>query len=278
MIDKTKTPILISMPRCGSHWVGSYIREAFKSHGVILPGTSELMAHYEDNDRPLPERIEYFEYTRNHLNADIFSIYHGDHLWNDISILSRPKYSTMFDWFKEYYDGYQIVLLRRKNIYRQYLSFLFHQTIRRAYVKSTTERVNWNAIQPWHNIVGTQNVEIVKSAIEMVGAKFVHNPKWFESFVHQVRYFEEDIVTYYTKGKYSIHNVRNLWLEDLNDELLTEWFVPDDRKKTFVMEEKILPFPIKYETYFSKDELDKMKSKCNQVFENELKHYGYSVD
>ena len=44
------------------------------------------------------------------------------------------------------------------------------------------------------------------------------------------------------------------------------------------MEEKILPFPIKYETYFSKDELDKMKSKFNQVFENEFKHYGYSVD
>ena len=34
MIDKTKTPILISTPRAGSHYVGQYIRETFKSRGI----------------------------------------------------------------------------------------------------------------------------------------------------------------------------------------------------------------------------------------------------
>mgnify|MGYP003312926472 CR=1 FL=1 len=45
MIDKTKTPILISTPRAGSHYVGQYIRETFRNRGILLPGSAELFGY-----------------------------------------------------------------------------------------------------------------------------------------------------------------------------------------------------------------------------------------
>ena len=47
MIDKTKTPILISTPRAGSHYVGQYIRETFKNFGILTPRSSELFNEEE---------------------------------------------------------------------------------------------------------------------------------------------------------------------------------------------------------------------------------------
>ena len=48
MIDKSKTPILISMPRSGSHYVGNYIREHYKSNGMLFPSiwSSEIFSNH----------------------------------------------------------------------------------------------------------------------------------------------------------------------------------------------------------------------------------------
>ena len=65
MIDKTKTPILISTPRAGSHYVGQYIRETFKSRGILLPGSAELFGAVDegrlDDDIKLRHIIKFFE-------------------------------------------------------------------------------------------------------------------------------------------------------------------------------------------------------------------------
>ena len=46
----------------------------------------------------------------------------------------------------------------------------------------------------------------------------------------------------------------------------------------YVMNEKILPFKLKYETYFKKADLEVAKNKFMKVYNNEFKHYGYLVD
>ena len=66
MIDKTKTPILISTPRAGSHYVGQYIRETFKNFGILTPRSSELFNEEELPDGILlNEVIHFFEYACN---------------------------------------------------------------------------------------------------------------------------------------------------------------------------------------------------------------------
>ena len=83
---------------------------------------------------------------------------------------------------------------------------------------------------------------------------------------------------YYLKGKYPKHLIMNYWLEDLNDEMLTDWFVAKHRQSNFVMEEKYKPFTIKYETYYKKFDLEVVRDKFMKVYNDDFKHYGYVVD
>ena len=71
MIDKTKTPILISTPRSGSHYVCQYIRETFRSTGVLLPGSAELFGVDEGPlDVNIRDIIKFFEFS--FINFKIF--------------------------------------------------------------------------------------------------------------------------------------------------------------------------------------------------------------
>ena len=103
----------------------------------------------------------------------------------------------------------------------------------------------------------------------------ITDPRYFQWVFNM----EEEIRNFYIKGPYLNSNILGLWLEDLNDEKLTEWFVPLERQENFVMQEKILPFKnLKIEVYFKKEELDKTKSRFMEFYEKEFKHYGYLVD
>lgn len=279
MIDKSNIPILISMPRNGSHYVGNYIREVYKQNGMIFPGTSELFSKDYNSfsyNAGLNNIVRYFEDTRNTFGVDIHSVFHAPHLMQSLNIPSSPKYHTLFDWFKDFYDGYKIFLLRRKNIWKTYMSWLFHSTVREAY--NRLKKNNSYLEHPWHNIEGTQAEEILKSTIQMVNPKFVHNEQMFYKFCANTNYFEEEIITYYVKGKYNKNLIMNFWLEDLNDELLTKWFVPPHKQTSYVMDEKLKPFSIKYETYYKKFDLEVVRDKFMKVYNDNFKHYGYEVD
>ena len=280
MIDKTKTPILISTPRAGSHWVGQFLRVTYQNMGVILPGSSENF-----NTDNLPDHItfeqviHYFEQTRNVLDMDICTITHAPHLSEVIRIPSRPRYETLFDWFKEFYDGYQIVLLRRRNVWNQYISWLFHKSIVIAqHQAGNTFTKRDFELHPWHNIEGTQREEILKSTMELLKPKFVHREQMFQKFLSDLRYMEEEVRNYYVNGPYNNLNVRDWWLEDLSNEKLKEWFYPEDIRDDYVMNEKITPFKLMAETYFKKDDLAKVRDRFMKVYNDELKHYGYLVD
>ena len=280
MIDKTKTPILISTPRAGSHYVGQYIRETFRNRGILLPGSAELFG-YADSPLDLNHKdiIKFFEDTRDKLQMDICSINHAGHLNNRVRILSRPHYETLFDWFKEFYDGYQMVLLRRKNVWKQWLSYLFHKSIDIAADQSgdTFSRRRWTEdVHPWHNVEGTQREGILKSTITQLNPKFVHRENVLLNFLLDIRYMEEEVRNYYVNGSYNNSNIRDVWLEDLNDDILTQWYVPNGMHHD--MYEKIIPFTIKYETYFKKPDLEFAKNKFMKIYNDELKHYGYVVD
>ena len=119
---------------------------------------------------------------------------------------------------------------------------------------------------------------ILKSTITQLNPKFVHRENVLQNFLFELRYMEEEIRNYYVNGSYNNSNIRDVWLEDLNDDILTEWFIPQGMRSDFVMNEKIIPFNIKYETYFKKPDLEVVKNKFMKVYNDELKHYGYVVD
>ena len=76
-------------------------------------------------------------------------------------------YRMVFDWFKEFYNGYQIVLLRRKNIWKSYISWLFHCTIRDKLQHEENNEVHLSSFS-WHSKQMDQNDDILKSTIETI--------------------------------------------------------------------------------------------------------------
>ena len=215
MIDKTKTPILISTPRAGSHYVGQYIRETFKNFGILTPRSSELFNEEELPDGiRLNEVIHFFEYARDNFGYDILTVTHASHLGDPIRMLSRPQYENVFDWFKEFYDGYKIVLLRRKKLYKQWLSYLFHKSIDFAQRQSgATFKLNMpEDVHPWHNLEGTRRESMLKSTIAALNPKFIHRENLFQKFLFDIRFMEEEIRNFYIKGPYLNSNILDLWL------------------------------------------------------------------
>ena len=59
--------------------------------------------------------------------------------------------------------------------------------------------------------------EILKSTIAALNPKFIHRENILQNFLSEIRYMEEEIRNYYVKGSYNNNNVRDVWLEDLNE-------------------------------------------------------------
>ena len=73
MLERTKTPILISMPRNGSHYVAHFIREIYKHNGLLPPVsfTNEFLdVNPTKPMQPINKRIEFLEDCRNTWNLN----------------------------------------------------------------------------------------------------------------------------------------------------------------------------------------------------------------
>ena len=273
---KSKTPILISLPRNGSHFVASYLRRHYLRHGLLYPNSDYkgMELFFEGESYNIERMITLFENLRDVYKLDMFNIFHGTHLMATVDIPSRPNIHCVFDWFKEFYEGYQIILLRRRNIWKTYMSWLFHNTIRIKLEASGDENtVN----HPWHSFENNNIKEdLLKSTIEAVKPKFVHNEKTWLNFVRDVQYFNNVVVPYYEDGTLT----RNWWLEDLTEEQLELTYAhpTGEGGELLIRNTHFKPYSIKYETYYKPIELNKIRDKFMKVYETSFKPYGYVAD
>lgn len=282
MLERTKTPILISMPRNGSHYVAHFIREIYKHNGLLPPVsfTNEFLdVNPTKRMQSINKRIEFLEDCRNTWNLNMFMNVHAHQLMTPIHIPSRPNVHCIFDWFKEFYSGYQIVILRRKYLWKAFISWLFHKAVRdsldRAGDISLSEREKLHA---WHNKTNTTAEETLKSTVLTYKPVFEWNDYFFGQYCTSVRYLNETIIPHYDQANTRL-NLRNLWLEDCNDENLKsmffqEYFIPNSElHDEWIQPYK--PFSIKYESYFG-EHLAEIQDKYNDQFEKEFKYYGYT--
>jgi len=264
---KADLPILISMPRAGSHYVGHYIKQAYLKQGIV--GPENHSSEFFDNSsytQPLRQKIKLFEDIRDNFGLDIFNIFHGHDMAQHLSMPSKPHYTYLFDWFKDFYLGYKIVLLRRRNIWKHFVSFTFHNIIRDELTKFGKEN---REIHPWHFIDNTHD-EVLKATIQNFNIKFKFTDAHFEMFLYYVRFFNEHVISYYEDKL----NATHLWLEDCGHTKLAGMFLPLDKKTTY--ESPFRPSKVKYLTYF--DNTLEYKAKFTALYETHFKPYGYLVD
>ena len=131
MLNKKYCPILLSMPRNGSTWVQSYIMASYKNRiDSVIP--YEIQTSY----KTISTSNEFFdikEYPQLETKEKIHLI---ETLEKINLVVCHKVFANMFldtpemyPWFKEFYKDYNIILLRRRNIWKTYISLLFHNTI-----------------------------------------------------------------------------------------------------------------------------------------------------
>ena len=106
-----------------------------------------------------------------------------------------------------------------------------------------------------------RGLDTLKANILKYQAQFKFNEIHFESFCRCIRFIEEEIMP--------TMKPQALWVEDLTHEWLCERFNVEMKKP------QVLPYNLKYDLYFSKDELNKLKDTTQDILDKEFKYYGY---
>jgi len=260
MLIKKYCPILLSMPRNGSTWVQSYIRASYKKTGYgVIPSitnklkysaVNEFFGPYDFTQLDTKAKINLIE-TLEKINLVMCHKVFAHYFSND------PEF---FKWFQNFYKDYNIILLRRRNIWKTCISWIFHTTV---------SHYMGDVSHAWHGQFDDEkNEDKLKSAIQTYKIPFKFNKGLFDYFVSEVRFYQDEVLP-------AFPNKWQMWLEDLTDEKLAEIFDVELQ----IQDESIGSFAplkrIKYSSYYDPKELKLMQDTFEERFENEFQFYGY---
>lgn len=122
--------IVVSNPRYGSTHVSSYFdnlnRQKYKT--FEFEGFNEFLLNAPHSNNifkmSLEEKISFIESKRKNGFEVLFKI-HSHHLFYPY------KNGTVYDWFKEFYKDSEITVLKRRDLWRAFLSILVHYQLGR---------------------------------------------------------------------------------------------------------------------------------------------------
>jgi len=260
MLIKKYCPILVSMPRNGSTWVQSYISASYKKTGYgVIPSITNKLRYSTVNEFFGPNDftqldtkakinlIETLEKINLVMCHKVFAHYFSD----------DPEF---FKWFQSFYKDYNIILLRRRNIWKTCISWMFHNTVSH-YMGDVSHN--------WHGKMNNEkNEDELKSALQTYKIPFKFYKGLFDYFVSEVRFYQDEVLP-------AFPNKWQMWLEDLTDEKLAEIFDVELQ----IQDESIGSVGplkrIKYSSYYDPKELKLMQDTFEERFENEFRFYGY---
>jgi len=256
-----KYPILISCNRSGSTWVQSYIRHAYQN---LYSNTLTFDNHTNDD--------EFFD--DNHFGIDM-----NDKI-NFLTLLRKRNYElchkvhanflydkNVLKWFVDFYKGHDIVILKRRNLWKGFLSYLFHTTILNKLRKENPKWPHFTDVntRPRTNNIKSfnKNTDILKATIQSYDIKFTFDKSICIEYLTQIRYLNT-IVEYRLKP----YKPQVIYHEDLTDVFLQKRF-------NVKYNSNIVPLNIKYDIYFKPEELEKLKKFYQIRYDDEFKFYGY---
>jgi len=282
-----KYPILVSCHRSGSTWVQSYIRHAYQSNWkktLSFSNTSNddefLNSWMFDKDKNF--KINFLKILRD----------------RGYELCHKIQAEMLFDknilnWFIDFYKGHNIIILKRRDIWKSLISYVFHRTVRKK--SSDIGGYTKHNIMPMHDIADSyanefsksQNImpmhghnsslktgenlkptsklnDILKSSIQSHNIKFKFDKELCEDYLQQVRYLNT-IIEHKTK-----HLKPDIFYKE---EISTKFLKKKFGAGTFTS--PVIPLNVKYEVYYEPEELKKIKDFLQYHYENEFKFYGY---
>ena len=271
---KANCPILISLHKSGSTWVFSYIHKYYRKLGITMPPnnlyseffhkyTSELDFAYKIKDsenkfikKSFEERFELLEMLR----TFGLELAHKTHVPEIIDIWPR---------FKEFYKGYNIIVLKRRYIWPHYLNLLFMYCVQQAVgadsVKGTKKEGYTNLVPTRYcrisNSAGLAE-DILKSTIQKYNVQFKHNDGVLKRFTRNIRFLNDVVIEELDKPEV-------LFTEDIT----TDWL---ENRFNVKVNNTVEPFKtLDFATYFKPEDLSIVHNKIYERFDNEFKYMGY---
>ena len=249
-IDKQKYPILISLHKSGSTWINSFIHKRYRRIGLVPPPTLLYTEFFCSSRRTLKDKtfVQRTDKERIALLEQLRTF--GLELNHKVHV---PDIIEQWPWFKEFYKDYDILVLKRRNIFTHWISVLFFANI----WDQRPEGVD----VPDHN-KDPKSEDILKSVIEVHNIKFKHIEKSLEGFINNIRFLNDVVIKELVKPQV-------IWLEDIDHAWCEQRF-------GVTLKKTIQPFKtMDYERYFKPEDMVIVKEKFKERFDNEFQFYGY---
>ena len=250
VLNKTY-PILVSLHKAGSTWVNSFIHKKYRHMrgGLVNKATNDFTEYFSIDKTSYFKDIDYEERIAllEKLRTFGLELNHKVHV---------PEIKKIWPWFKKFYKNNDVIVLRRKNLYKHFLSILFSQCIIRdipildvsiSMRDENTEQVN---------------EDILKAQILENKVDFSLDLNILNNFFNNIR-FLEDVVIPDLKPQV-------IWLEEIDHEWL------EDRFKVKIEYNTVRPYKtLDHEVYFSAETKATIKAAIDKQIEQEFKYYGY---
>ena len=254
---------LISVPYSNNQWVYQWFRSFFrwrvdnaitfhnskKMPSIIRIGEDFIRVEQNSNfstdyflkdleSAEIEKRISWLEQNK---HFGLFTCYNTE---------TVDLQGSLLTWWKEFYKDEVIFTLQHKNLWSHFIRYCFFSNMNLPYDKIMNNTRN-----------GFDN-DYIKSYMITNKVQIVYKEEYWNSFLKQIRILNDDIG--------STMDVSPLWYEDLSREYLTEKFEIESSGMNYKSISRI-----NYLTYFTKEDILKMKEVFNKRYEHELQYYGY---
>jgi hypothetical protein len=269
-VPRAERPLLISLHKSGSTWVFSYIHKHYRKRGITMPPNNFYSEFFVDDPyfshrmkRPLHKiKNEFFKRSSEERFA-LLELLRKFGL--ELALKAHvPEIIDIWPRFKEFYKGYGILVLKRRDIFSHYLNILFFHCVKEAVGNRRLrgkEEEGYTSLVP-SKIYHGQSEDILKSTIIEYNVQFKHHDIVLKRFTRNIRFLNDVVIEELDKPEV-------LFTEDITTDWLRNRFKVD-LKKT------VEPFKtLDFASYFKPEELKIVHDKLYERFDNEFKYMGY---
>ena len=268
--SRAECPLLISLHKSGSTWVFSYIHKHYRQMGITMPPNNIYSEFFTDKQKITKHNIIKNEFLKRS-SEERFALLEllrkfGLELATKAHV---PEIIDIWPRFKEFYKGYNILVLKRRYIWPHYLNLLFFYCVNQAVDSKSSLKGKEKEEEGYTHITPSkvhpdnrQAEDILKSTIQEYNVQFKHHDIVLQNFTHNIRFLNDVVIEELDKPEV-------IFTEDIT----TTWLENRFRIK---IKKTVEPFKtLDFATYFKPEELSIVHDKIYERFDNEFKYMGY---
>jgi hypothetical protein len=222
--------------------VFSYIHKVYRARGITMPPSNLYSEFFTNEERFRVHSKGDKKRLLQSLREFGLELAHKAHV---------PEIIDIWPWFKEFYKDHDVLVLKRRHIWSHYLNILFFSCVKSVAGNVPTKVTN------------ALDEDILKSAIIENNIEFKHHDNVLTNFTKHIRFLNDVVIEELDSQVIFIEDIGRDWLEE---------------RFRVKVKNTVTPFKtLNFESYFKPKELQIVKDKFYERFDNEFKYMGYEL-